>query len=1060
MRMYQRTRSAALAAGLVLAASMPLWAQRSAYQDLDPKELAEALRDRGMTELLSALSESLKSGVGKATVDALAISVQTKINLATQPNVPEARRNELLDEAAKILEEIVDRTKKALDCKAIMAHLRFRFELANVIGIVQAEPYAVKLLFLQGDPNDRAFVRQRAQKASKVLELLNEDIESTIQEWRLDRKKLVTWVPELEEFQKQVRYKSAWVYFYSGMSLPNTEQHRDERLVRLQDAIRGVDEWAEGDPGTGVKHWSLLLRGMALRELGQFPSALSSLQAAAAAEKAEKVVRMRACFDAARTRIESGDFQGAPAAIGEFLTQVEAMYGQQGRFAIDLYAAMLWDHLYDRQAARDKQNAAALKEKAVRALLEVPAKHSDWAEQAHWARVVRGKYGEDAEGDPAVLYAGVMGPLGQWRELRSKGAPVPKELKDKVLRKLDKMLDPNERTFPSARKFARPMALWRKAFIMNWERLNDKAGDLFLEIAKDKDHPLARQAAEFSARSYLGVIRERVRTRPGEQVHPRLRKGLIAALEALLAGWAKTADGKWDPKVTEWHEEVGLQYDRLVWITADLSERLKLMAKAVEAYEHFGQRAQPKQVPEMRSRHRALELRFAWLQDNDRLVRQQGQEALLKAWETEKAEKARQLEKDLTAYGEKAKALLDGAQGDFAKDLTEWGSFAEFRSGQLLYEVLKREGSAIAKMEALPKRWPGSRVIIDANEFVIRKLIMDQKTPQAIEKLKEFQKTHQDKPERYEQLVAAIIQQLGKRIKELHSFLQRRPEDIQAAEELSRYRSDFHTFAKTLYDRDKDLKLPDRFDVTKLYGNALLEKGAAERAGKKETEAQKHFQAALKLFLECEGLDKGKREVLARKIDENLAETLKAVRAIKTMKQAEQQMKAYLEAVKKKFGAVPEDIAGPTEVQASYAYVDDAKNDAEVAKRLPVFVDKLVRAHEQLAVILKQWLPIDPDVALGLARAYTYSGQYKKAVEYYDGILRGIDASKHPQLYWETELEYCRCAVVGFADEKGTMRALIRRIERLREKAGYRECGLDREFADVKARAQEALKKP
>ena len=51
-------------------------------------------------------------------------------------------------------------------------------------------------------------------------------------------------------------------------------------------------------------------------------------------------------------------------------------------------------------------------------------------------------------------------------------------------------------------------------------------------------------AADFAARSYLGVIQERMRTRPGEAVDPRLRRGLIAALEVLLARWGKTADGK------------------------------------------------------------------------------------------------------------------------------------------------------------------------------------------------------------------------------------------------------------------------------------------------------------------------------------------------------------------------------------------------------------------------------------------------------------------------------------------------------------------------------------
>lgn len=1046
---------ALLAAGVVLA-GLALPARGGAYQDLDPKELAEALRDRGMTELLGALGESLKTGTGRTAVDALAIGVQGNINAATQPGVPEEQRNQLLDEAAKILEKIVALTKTAQGPKPVMAHLGFRFQLANVIGIIQAEPHALKMLFLQGHPSDRAFVRQKAKKASALLEVLNEDIESTIQEWRLNRKLLVWAVPQLEDFQKKVRYKSAWVYFYSGMTLPKTEEFRDERIVRLQDAIRGVDEWADGDPGTGVKHWSLLLRGMALRELGQQPQALGSLQKAAAAKKAEGVVRVRAYFEMARVRIDSGDFKGATAAIKTFRTNVGQLYGPQRQYGVDLYAALLWDYLYGKQAARDKGRAAALKEQGVLALLHVPATHSDWPQQAHWAAIVRGKYGEDAEGDPAVLYAGAMGPLGQWRQLRESKAPVPQELKDKVLAKLDKMLDPKVKTYAAARKFARPMALWRKAFLMNWERQNDKAGDLFLEIAKNKDHPLARKAAEFSARSYLGVIQERKKTHPDAPVHPRLRRGLIAALEALLAGWAKTKDGQWDPALTTWYEELGLQYDRLAFITSTPAERLTLNAKAVEAYENFLARAKPGLSVEMRCRHRALDLRFWWLRYKDQQVRQQGAAALARAWKAEKEDKARQLDKDLTAYGAKAKPEADKAKGTFRKDLMEWGSLAEYQSGQLLYEVLNRQGSALDKMEALPKRWPGTRVIIDASEFVIRKLILGKKTPDAIQKLKEFRKQHEDQPERYEQLVGAIIQQLGAKIKQLRSFLQRKPDDVQSIEELATYRNDFYTFAKTLFDRDKGEKLADREDVTKLYASALLERGSAERDAKNEKKAKEYFTAALKLFVACEGLDEKKRQLQAKKIDEELAERLKAAGAIKTIKQAAQQMKAYLALVNATFGTLPEDIAGPDEVKAAYNYVDAAKNDKEVAKRLPVFIRKLAKAHVQVVAIRKQALPVDPDVALGLARTYSLLGQYKKAMEYYTLILRGIDIKKHPRLYWETMLEYSRCAVMGFAGEKGTMRSLIRRIDRLKEKPGYKECGLLREFADVKARAQEA----
>ena len=405
------------------------------------------------------------SPTSRPTVDALAAAAQAKISRTTQPSTPPEKRAKLLEEAAHLLERIIVRAARPKGVKERLAHFRFRFQLAELYGVFQAEPHAMKMLFLQDGPEDRKIVREKAGKACELLDRLQRDIERAIQERRLERR-LLTWAtPQLEDFQKKVRYKAAWVYFYRGMSLPDTPAHRKERAARLRAAIEAVNEWADGAPATGVKYWSLLLRGMAYRELKQFQLARESLRKAGG-EGAEPVIRVRASFEIARTFIESDDFKSAAGAIESFRTTVTGIYGERGGYAIDLNAAMLWDYSYRRQAelvAKDPRKAAALNERAALALLRVPAKHSGRAEQANWAEVIRGKYGADAEDNPAVLYAGAIGLLARWRELRGKKADVPKKLKADALRKLDKLLQGKGKTHAAGRQLIRPMALSRKA---------------------------------------------------------------------------------------------------------------------------------------------------------------------------------------------------------------------------------------------------------------------------------------------------------------------------------------------------------------------------------------------------------------------------------------------------------------------------------------------------------------------------------------------------------------------------------------------------------------------
>ena len=1137
------------------------------YGSLDPKEMAKALRDRGMHELQSAFVGTIR--IGKDSVTAMVMAAEDMISQAGRAGIAEQEQEELHTKAGDLYRKVVSVHEKVVESTPErdrglkrLQQFKYRYRLAEVIGVIPCESRALKLLNLQGGDEDRTFIKGRCKEAADMLDGLNSQIETAIQDWRANMKTLVSLVPEAEQLQMMVRYKSSWVFFYSAMAMPKTEKSKEERTFWLEQAITNVQKWAAGEADSGVKYWSLLLWGMSCRELAQHIEAERHLAAAIAGKKVEGEIKVRAYVEIARNHIEGGKFVDARNAILNFRTQVRKMYGEKGEFSVDLMVGMLRDYLYRTMAAKQTDNAANLHDEADLALLRVAANHSEWPLQMHWAKTVERKYGKERPDSAPVLYAGAMIRLDQWRQDKS---GTPQATKDEVTQMLERLIGgakaatskpapskpaggaknppkatpgptppkrPKAPGKPKAAKpkaakpkagpkaaapgkaagggkafaFVRPMALWRLAFAWNWDRDNDKAGGLFLQIARDygkgprdKEHPLAKKAAEFAVRSYLGVIKLRREKNPNAPIDPELRRKLIEAMEVLLKRWSKDPDPaagkeKWNTQIAKWFEDLAMQCDALVPLTPAGPPRLEMMTKAIQAYADYLAGGEPTPRSQVRIRHLMLSLEFARWQEKEKYVTRQSDPDLAEKWKTQRVEWAGELTKKLDQYGEDcliaAKRADTAADKVHAKDLKEWGAEAEYQAGRLLHEVLNNKTAGEIKMADLPKRWPDTRVLIDANEFVIRQLILGGKTSEATKRLDAFLATYKDR-RRYQLLVEAIILQVSTRIKRLRSILKRKRGDVEATRQLAEYRGVYHSFAKELFDRDKSQPLADRFPVTKLYANALLEAGDAAqdapKAEKKVDEAEKLYQEALGLLRKCEAFRDEKRKAIVDGIDKALGDNLKALRQIKSIKRAEEaEAKAkelldkYLAELKEKLGIVPGQsnrLSGPAEALAGFKHTfTDAKNEKDVLARLGVFIEKMEFALKQLADILKEMLPYDADVLIGLARAHRNLGDFESAMRYYNKMSGGINRAEHRDLFWETELEYLNCAVENFFSKIGNLpadkaerekaakeieaglKALIRRVERLRQKDPSMGDLAD-EFVEVINRAKEALQK-
>jgi len=743
--------------------------EASPYESLDESRLAKALKDLGMTELLDEL---VRRKAGAGDISAKALLAQSRIAAALRAK-DQQTRDRLLDEALKIQDELIAATKNAVNDFDVLRHLRFRLDRAVTEGITKVEPYADRLLYFQERPGDVQAVEKLTGSALRQINRVTTLASLRLDDWGGDPERIVTGaVGRLEELLREARYRGAWIRLYRGMALPPGSP---ERAGLLRQAIVDVDEFANAeDNSSGVKFPSLLLSGMAARELGEWDAARSFLKRAGDAS-ADPLVRLKALFETTRSYMDEGRFEEARTWLDRFRRQGSALLGARGKVAVDMQAALLKRRLLklraEKVAQTDPAEAARLRRASIGALLEFIDRNPQYTQA--FVEIIAAEFeGRSPEGlPPGILVAFAA------REL-SKGTPKGDRRAEEYLNKA------LAAGIADAGIHAR--ALWYRAVARARQKRNLAAAEDFEELARSyPNDPQAKNAALGAVKIYYAILKAHA---GDEQRLPKefFRK-YIRALETLIRGF-----GESDPQVRSYNYELAQQYDRL--------------GRRREAIAAFS-RIDPSSPLYLPSRYRILNLRVEMLRRSHALTPQQRRKL------------AQDLLADLKTYRDRALKYVGAASDRRRREqVRAWGAECDMQIAYLLKDFLDAPDEAAAHARAVAARWPkvpGLRR--RSQEFIVRLLLEAGKTDQAIEMLRNLSGAHE--------LVAEAIRQIRIRIERLEQQPRR---DV--AERLRAYRQAYKFFAERLYTWAKDRKLPPE----KMYAYKQVAAGAWESGSRDE----------------------------------------------------------------------------------------------------------------------------------------------------------------------------------------------------------------------------------
>lgn len=262
-------------------------------------------------------------------------------------------------------------------------------------------------------------------------------------------------------------------------------------------------------------------------------------------------------------------------------------------------------------------------------------------------------------------------------------------------------------------------------------------------------------------------------------------------------------------------------------------------------------------------------------------------------------------------------------------------------------------------------------------------------------------------------MIHLLLRQIRQRIRTLR-------DDPRRTEELGRYRAVYLRFSRDLHDRAGAQKLSPRwmYAFKKMYADALLE---ASRPAE-----------ALELFEQAAAYDAELRRREAGSVDEKFEEKLKAIDAAKQNIGLIKQLAAEYFAMLSASGLKVEDSPQAEALKSALDFLGSSQDTRREGLHLAVVVRKAKEAYVAMRDSLKSALPVDAENIHGLARAHRELKEYDKALKRYGQLVRGIDRSRHPALYWSVQLDRCRCFLEACGDNAESMRRLVTLIRQLR----------------------------
>ena len=1021
---------------------------RSAYEDMQPEKLAKRLAEMGMTELHEAFMKEL-GAEGDGSVRDFVLAATGRIALAKRTGDLEAR-GRLMEGAIAALRKIVELSKKDFAAKdavareaaakagdsgvmadkaaaakvnaaeALIRHYRFQLQLAEAMGVIYTEPYVTRLLYLQGGALDRQAILAKTPEAVRILAVLDERARGKLMDWRGDEnlELLVTVVPELEDLHKKVGYKLGWIRCYQAMATPIDEAHRGRRITLLDAGMTNLRPFAHGKNEDGVKYPALggygrmcLERALSAKDAKEKDSghkkAADSFQAiiSAGVKATGPGLRILTMFEIARNLIEKGDFEQAGKAVDNFSNECKKLVrGKSGQLQADVKSAMLQNYRYERWAASvRKTNPTKADEydlEAQKALVGFVQKYKDVEIRRAFYRMIATKYRDrtDYEKLNAMILLAVAGyenSLDTEESLSKAGDLLGRILSRKT--QLAQML--------------RPTVLWELAMALSRQGDLRKAGKTFLTLAKDHPKcPEANQAAIYAVRVFYGIVFD-IKAAKGKVISGDLRDEYIDSLKTLVEHpeWGVKADA------INWNFDLGQQCRQKAKQMVEPEDVMKWLSEAIRAYEKV-----PANLPTyMYSQYLALSTRVERLLDE--------------TLDAARMDKAASLVKDLKKYARDAEAEAGEKTKDSERnELMAWGARSEFNAAVMYYEKLDQRRLALGMLRSLPKKWPGTPVLSEVTDYQIRKMIESRRTDEAIERIEQFRKDH---PRQAEYLIRLVVSQIRERITKLRDRADK-------SVELRRYQETYLAFAKSLFERANTphpKPLEQRYAVTQMYADAVLEAGLAGAAAGRAEHAKKLFAEALELFQACRASNDRNRAARAAEYDKKFNAQLRAVAAIAENEAAVRKMaQDHLQQMQQEFGVDISSSSEATALKVALEFLDRAPaegerlSEAQKKKRLRQVVESLKASVAALRETAKASVPLDLPNILGLARANRRLKNYAEARKFYREMISGINRSEHAELYWRIELEYCWFLREAYGGNKDAMKALEIRIKSLR----------------------------
>lgn len=699
----------------------------SAYDKLDEGQLARALQSFGMTELLEALAKSTPAkieDVGRASV-----LIQAKLGEVSTASQP-ADKQRLLKEVLQLQEQAVEATKKATDHKELYRHYRLTLERVVTEGITMVDPYAERVFYLQSRPQDYATILELTGPAIKILDRLVDAMQRMHEGFSEDDRYMVDGTATaMEELMAEARYRGAWVRLYRALAM---DKGTAEREGLLRQVISDVAEFANAeDNSSGVKHMSLLMSGMAERELGELDKARTLLERANNKEAGERW-QLRALFELCHAEIELGPPEKAEDALKSFaenglkIAASPSFMGANAQVAIDMQSTLLRSHFYSlrAEAAKNRKDAAAEKEAqtaALKTLLAFTEKYPDFKKA--FIDVIAPKYdGQPIERIPMEM----LMPLA-YKNYQEETQESLVQAEKYAQYALDKQTDPKKKA----------EAMWLLCWVRNQQgKLGDKgrlfeAARLFREFAERyREDENAGKAVLYAVGNLRGVMTKADKSRAIDvQPAPDFAQEYVRALEAAVT--RAQAD---DPLLPSFYYELGKTYEDL-GRSADAIVAFNLIPPRDELY-----------IP---SRYRVLKNSVTSLRSDTKLSLVQRQP------------KAEALINDLKNYREQAAKYIAATQDeDRKKQVQDWAVDCDVLVAELLSDPLGKPQEAIAYAWDIIKRWPGQAELEqNCKDLIVRSHLARGELGPAIKVVEEMAKP--------DTMLAVVIQRMITRMEEL-----------------------------------------------------------------------------------------------------------------------------------------------------------------------------------------------------------------------------------------------------------------------------------------------------